>query len=119
MKRIQIEYMSIDNEIYENNHIRIAKNPPRYDDYKELYLYELFYYDFLEDKIRDKLSKNFMQYQFYDSFIITLTNEEFDIILPLFEEKSQLEYEKFGKELFLFKIKLEKARNDPKYWIVE
>jgi len=119
MKRIYLEYKTIDNEIYENNHMRIAKNPPKYDDYKELYLYEIFQYDFLQAKIKEKLSQNFMSYQFYDSFLITLTNEEYDLIQPLFEEKSQLEDEKFGKELFLFKIKLDKHRNDPKFWNVE
>ncbi len=45
-KKIFVEYLTIDNEIYENNKMRIALNAPKYDKYKELFLYELFYHDF-------------------------------------------------------------------------
>ena len=76
-KKIFVEYNTIDNEVYENNKMRIALNAPKYDKYKELFLYELFYHDFLEEKIRNMLSKNFNNYQFYDSFLIELTNEQF------------------------------------------
>lgn len=119
MKRIFFEYCEINNEIYQNNRIRIAKNPPKYDDFKYFYLWELFNHDFLEDKIKNQLSSNFKDYQFYDSFMITLSNEQYDEMSYLFEEKSQYEEDEFGKELFLFKIKLDKARNNPKMWAVE
>lgn len=119
MKRIYFEYLEINNEVYQNNRVRIARKPPRYDDYKDFYLWELFNHDFLEDKIKNCLSSNFHQYQFYDSFIITLNDEQFEEISYLFEEKSQLEEDEFGKELFLFKVQIAKARNNPKMWSVE
>jgi len=35
------------------------------------------------------LSKNFNDYQFYDSFLIELTNEQFNEIKYLFEKESE------------------------------
>ena len=117
-KKIFIEYLTIDNEIYENNKMRIAKNPPKYDDYKELFLYELFYYDFIEEKIRKTLSSNFKDYQFYDSFLISLTNDEFKQIKNIFEEESDLEKDKWQRDVSMLNLAINTLKNDPKFWEV-
>ena len=115
-KKIFIEYLTIDNEKYENNKVRISKNYPRYDKYKELFLYELFYHDFLEEKIKDMLSKNFHDYQFYDSFLIELTNKEFDEIKYLFEKESDLEKEKWENDYSMVNLAISALKCDPKFW---
>ena len=117
-KKIFIEYLSIDNEIYENNKMRISKNQPNYDQFKELYLYELFYYDFLEEKIKNMLSHNFNDYQFYDSFLIDLTSKEFDEIKDLFNQESDLEKEKWENDYSLLNLYIRFKKNDPKFWEV-
>ena len=117
-KKIFVEYLTIDNEIYENNKMRVAKNAPKYDEYKELYLYELFYYDFLEEKIKNMLSHNFNDYQFYDSFLIDLTSKEFDEIKDLFNQESDLEKEKWENDYSLLNLDISFKKNDPKFWEV-
>lgn len=117
-KKIFIEYLTIDNEKYENNKVRIAKNHPRYDKYKELFLYELFYHEFLEEKIKDMLSKNFHDYQFYDSFLVQLTNEEFKEIEYLFENESDLEKDKWERDVSMLNLAINTLRNDPRFWEV-
>lgn len=115
-KKIFVEYLTIDNEIYENNKIRISKNFPKYDKYKELFLYELFYHDFLEDKIKNTLSKNFNDYQFYDSFLIELTNEQFNEIKYLFEKESDLDKEKWENDYSMINLAISALKCDPKFW---
>lgn len=119
-KKIFIEYLEIDSIPYENNRVRIAHTPPKYIDYKELYLYELFYYDFLEEKIKNMLSENFRDYQFFDSFIVTLTQDEFNQIKPLFKEQSDLEKSKSSDELnrmlLFLNTSVKIAQKDPKMW---
>ena len=119
-KKIFIEYLEIDAIPYENNRMRIANNPPKYDNYKELYLYELFYHDFLKEKIKNMLSSNFKDYQFYDSFFIELTNKEFNEIKYLFEEKSELEQAKNSDEinrmLLFLNTSVKIAQKDIKFW---
>ena len=117
-KKIFVEYLTIDNEVYENNKMRIAKNPPKYDNYKELFLYELFYYDFLEEKIKNILSSNFKDYQFYDSFIIELTNSEFEQIKPIFTQESYLEKEKWENDYSMVNLAISALKCDPKFWEV-
>ena len=117
-KKIFVEYLTIDNEIYENNKMRIAHNPPKYDKFKELFLYELFYYDFLEEKIKNMLSHNFNDYQFYDSFLIDLTSKEFDEIKDLFNQESDLEKEKWENDYSLLNLYISFKKNDPKFWEV-
>ena len=117
-KKIFIEYLSIDNEIYENNKMRIAKNQPNYDEFKEVFLYELFYYDFLEEKIKNMLSRNFNDYQFYDSFLIDLTSKEFDEVKDLFTQESDLEKEKWENDYSLLNLDISFKKNDPKFWEV-
>lgn len=115
-KKIFVEYLTIDNEIYENNKMRIALNAPKYDKYKELFLYELFYHDFLQDKIKNTLSKNFNEYQFYDSFLIELTSEQFNEIKYLFNNESDLEKEKWADSYSLFKVLRDVYKLNPKFW---
>ena len=121
-KKIFVEYLTVENEIYENNKMRIASNPPKYDKYKELFLYELFYHDFLEDKIKNMLSKNFNDYQFYDSFLIELTPEEFSEIKYLFDQDSELEqtkkYDEMNRMLLFLNISVKIAQKDTKMWEV-
>jgi hypothetical protein len=117
-KKIFVEYLTINNEIYENNKMRIAKNFPKYDKYKELFLYELFYHDFLKEKIKNMLSSNFYDVQFYDSFLIQLTEEEFDEIQYLFEQESDLEKEKWENDYSMVNLAISVLRCDPKFWDV-
>ena len=119
MKKIYFKYHTIDNPTYENNHVSIARTPPRYNDSKDLYLYELLFHECLEYKIKRQLSDNFNDYQFYDSFIITLTEEEYLEIKYLFEDKSVYEQDEFDRNLYFFKLKLDLIRLDPKSWTVE
>src|SRR5574344_387734 len=121
-KKISIEYASIDNEIYENNIVRISKDYPTFDKYKELYLYELFNHEFLEQKIRLQLMRNFTSYQFYDSFILQLTDIEFEEIKYMFADnfKSDLELVKSNDELnrmlLFLNTSVKIAQKDPKMW---
>ena len=119
-KRIFFEYLEINNEIYENNKVRISKDAPKYEKFKEFYLYELFYYPCLEEKIKNALSSNFKDYQFYDSFLITLSDEEFQEILPIFSEESDLEKSKSNDELnrmlLFLNTSVKIAQTDPKFW---
>jgi len=121
-RKIFIEYLTIDNEKYENNKIRIACNSPRYDEYKELFLYELFYHDFLENRIRDVLSKNFYDYQFYDSFLVQLTIDEFNEMKYLFEQQSELEKmitsDEMNRMLLFLNASVKMAQKEPGFWDV-
>ena len=117
-KRIFIEYCTIENEIFENNRMRISKNNPKYDKFKEVFLYELFYHDFLEQKIRNVLYKNFSDYQFYDSFFIELTDKEFNEIKYIFEQESDLEKDKWEKDYSMLNLAINTLRTDPKFWDV-
>ena len=117
-KKIYVEYLEIECIKFENNRMRIAKNYPKYDDYKELYLYELFHHEFLEEKIKNQLSRNFSDYQFYDSFLIELSDREFQEIKSLFEEESDLEKEKWERDVAMLNLAIHVARNDTKTWEV-
>ena len=122
-KKIFFEYMQIDSVCYENNIVRISKNFPKYDKFKELYLYELFYYDFLENKIRKMLSSNFRDCQFYDSFLIELTHDEFNNIECLFDTESDFNTAKKNDEtnrmLFFLNASVKMAQNDCKFWNID
>lgn len=115
-KKIFVEYQTINNEIYENNKMRIAKNAPKYDKYKEVFLYELFYHDFLKEKIKSMLSSNFKDYQFYDSFLIELTDKQFNEIRYLFEEESDLEKVKWEDDYSMINLAISALKCDPKFW---
>lgn len=115
-RKIFVEYQTIDNEKYENNRMRIASNAPKYDKYKEVFLYELFYHDFLEEKIKKTLSNNFNTYQFYDSFLIELTTEQFNEIKYLFETESDLEKEKWENDYSMVNLAISALKCDPKFW---
>lgn len=119
-KKIFVEYLQIDATPYENNKMRISKNFPKYDKYKELFLYELFYHDFLEEKIKNVLSDNFKDYQFYDSFLIELTTEQFNEIKYLFEKESDLEKawrsDEMNRMLLFLNASVKMAQKDPKMW---
>ena len=121
-KKIFVEYLTIENEIYENNKIRIACNAPKYDSYKELFLYELFYHDFLQEKIKNTLCNNISDHQFYDSFLIQLTENEFNEIKYLFNEESELEKSKKSDELnrmlLFLNTSVKIAQREPKMWDV-
>lgn len=121
-KKIFVEYLTIDAIPYENNRMRIAKNFPKYDKFKEVFLYELFYHDFLKDKIKNMLSKNFNDYQFYDSFLIELTPEEFSEIKYLFDQDSELEqtkkYDEMNRMLLFLNTSVKIAQKDTKMWEV-
>ncbi len=73
---------------------------------------------FLEDKIRNTLSKNFNDYQFYDSFLIELTNEQFNEIKYLFEKESDLEKEKWENDYSMVNLAISALKCDPKFWEV-
>ena len=106
-KNIFIEYVTIDNEVYEKNKMRIARNYPKYDKFKDVYLYELFQFDFLEDKIRNLLQQNILKdYQFYDSFLIKLTDKEMIMIEDLFSQESDLEKENWENAYSLLNLHL-------------
>lgn len=119
-KKIFVEYLTIDAIPYENNKMRIAKNFPKYDKYKHVFLYELFYHDFLQDKIKNVLSQNFCDYQFYDSFLIEITNDEFNEIKYMFEKESDLEKawrsDEMNRMLLFLNASVKMAQKDPKMW---
>lgn len=117
-RKIFIEYLTIDSEVYENNKVRIAYNVPRYDKYKELFLYELFYYDFLEEKIKNMLCKNVNDYQFFDSFLIQITESQFDEIKHLFDTESDLDKEKWENDYSMVNLAISALKCDPKFWEV-
>jgi hypothetical protein len=117
-KKIFFEYVQINSVPYENNKVRISKNFPKYDKYKELFLYELFYHDFLEEKIKNTLCRNFNDYQFYDSFLIELTNGQFDEIKYLFDKESDLEKEKWENDYSMINLAISALKCDPKFWEV-
>ena len=87
-----------------------------------IFLYELFYHDFLKDKIKNMLSKNFNDYQFYDSFLIELTPEEFSEIKYLFDQDSELEqtkkYDEMNRMLLFLNTSVKIAQKDTKMWEV-
>ena len=121
-KKIYVEYLEIDCEKYEQNRMRIAKNNPKYDDFKYIYLYELFNHKFLEEKIKNQVINNFSDHQFYDSFFIQLDNKEFDEIQYLFKDdfKSDLELCKTNDDtnrmLLFLNASVKIAQKDPKFW---
>lgn len=118
-KNIFIEYVTIDNEIYEKNKMRIARNYPKYDKFKDVYLYELFQFDFLEDKIRNLLQQNILKdYQFYDSFLIKLTDKEIIMIEDLFSHESDLEKENWENDYSMVNLAISALKCDPKFWEV-
>ena len=119
-KKILIEYTQIDSVPYENNKMKIAKNAPKYNKHKEVYLYELFFHDCLKNKIKDMLCSNFASYQFYDSFLIELSHDEFDEIKYLFEQESELEKamasDEMHRMLLFLNASVKMAQLDPKFW---
>lgn len=118
MKNVKISYCEINSDL-KNSVMEIALDYPNYKNNKKCYLYELFYFDEIEEKIRERES-DIIQYniinQDYMPFFIKISDECFDEINDYLKSETEYEECKWNDEVSLLQAILHIYRNDPKSW---
>lgn len=120
MKNIRIQYLKLEEKL-ENCLMEVALDYPKYEQTKNCYLYELFYFDTLQQKIIVR-EEEIVKYGIINGelapFFIKIEDEIFEQLKEYFSRTTEYEECKWNDDLSLLHAVLSIYRQDPKSWEV-
>ena len=120
MKNIRIQYLKLEEKL-ENCLMEVALDYPKYEQTKNCYLYELFYFDTLQQKIIAR-EEEIVKYGIINGelapFFIKIEDEIFEQLKEYFSRTTEYEECKWNDDLSLLQAVLSIYRQDPKSWEV-
>lgn len=118
MKNIQITYIQ-SSEKLENYVVQVSLDYPKYNIYNKCYLYELFYFDTLKEKINER-EEQIIQYGIINGeltpFYIKIEDNIYNQLKDYFLQTTEYEECKWQDEVSLLNAILNVYRQDPKSW---
>lgn len=118
MKNIKLAYLKFADKL-DNCLIEVALDYPKYENIKACYLYELFYFDTLKEKITQR-EEEIVQYGIINGelapFYIQIEENIYNQLKEYFKNTTEYEECKWQDDVSLLNAILNVYRQDPKSW---